>query len=149
VKAALAVALALLAAPVAVAQGGPRTPAVELRFDGIFPRGAVTTQAGLGVARALTRNVGVQLVIAGGITRRDDVDDPRASARSDLLARFAPPPSRPGAWSAYASAGVSALFERERTGRAVLALLVGARGRRAFVEGGLGGGLRLGGGVLF
>jgi hypothetical protein len=149
VRAALAVAFVLFATHVAVAQERPRTPGIELRLDGIFPRGAVTTHGGLGLARVLTRNVGAQLVVAGGITKREDADDPRASARADLLARFAPPPSRPGAWSAYASAGVSALFERETSGRAVLVLLVGARGRRAFVDAGVGGGVRVGGGVVF
>lgn len=79
---------------------------------------------------------------------REATDDDRASARADVLARFAPPLAG-NSWGAYASGGVSGLFERGARGRAVLVLLVGARGRRAFIEGGLGGGARVGGGVRF
>jgi hypothetical protein len=80
---------------------------------------------------------------------RDAQDDASASARADVVARFAPSPANRNAWGAYASGGVSGLFERGARGRAVLVLLAGARGRRAFIEGGLGGGARLGGGVRF
>jgi hypothetical protein len=44
---------------------------------------------------------------------------------------------------------VGGLFERGATGKAVLVLLAGVRGRRAFVEVGLGGGVRLGAGLRF
>jgi hypothetical protein len=116
--------------------------------DGILARHVATTHIGLGVTRRTSRNLELQLVAGGGVTFRDD-DDSRRSARADVLARFAPAPVSPSAWGAYASAGVGALVERGARGRAVLVLLVGVRGRRAFFEAGLGGGLRLGLGARF
>jgi hypothetical protein len=101
----------------------------------------------VGLARQASRNLEMALVLGGGITVRDELDDPRASARADVVARFAPAPASATAWSAYASAGVGGLFERGTTGRAVLVLVAGVRGRRAFVEVGLGGGVRLGAGL--
>jgi hypothetical protein len=89
----------------------------------------------------------LQVVVGGGVTTRDDQDDASASARGDVLARFAPPPANRNRWGAYAAGGVSALVERGERGRAVLVLVVGARGRRGFVEAGLGGGFRLGAGL--
>jgi hypothetical protein len=147
VRGALVVALAILAPRLATAQGTPRPLAVEARLDAILARRVTTTHIGLGLTRPASRNLEMQLVAAGGVTMRDELNDARASARADVLARFAPAPVNRNAWSAYASGGVGGLFERGARGRAVLVLLVGARGRRGFVEAGLGGGLRVGAGL--
>lgn len=149
-RAAAVVALGLLAARVLPAQA-PSAPAValEARVDAIVASRVTTTHLGLGLTRRTSRNLELSLTIGGGVTVRDERDDATASARADVLARFAPLPVRPDQWSAYAAGGVSALVERGAHGRAVLALVVGARGRRAFVEAGLGGGLRVGAGVRF
>jgi hypothetical protein len=144
------VALTLLFASVAAAQTPTARPLTfETRVDGIFGRSITTTHVGLGVTRRASRSFDVQAIVAGGLTMRDDTDDATASARADVLARFAPRPIGPNQWSAYAAGGVSTLVERRARGRAVLALLVGARWRRTFVEAGLGGGLRVGAGIRF
>ncbi|HEY7408890.1 MAG TPA: hypothetical protein VH638_11545 [Gemmatimonadaceae bacterium] len=148
-RGALLVALAILAPRAATAQVATRSLAIEARADGIVARRATATHIGMGVARQASRNLEMALVLAGGVTTRDELDDPRASGRADVLARFAPAPASATAWSAYASAGVGGLFERGATGKAVLVLLAGVRGRRAFVEVGLGGGVRLGAGLRF
>ena len=144
------VAVALLVARVASAQA-PRAPAVafEARVDAIVASRGTTTHLGLGLTRTASRNLELSLAVGGGVSVRDDQDDVRPSARADVLARFAPLPDNRNQWSAYAAGGVSALLERGARGRAVLALVVGARGRRTFLEAGLGGGLRLGAGVRF
>ncbi len=115
-------------------------------MDGILARHETVTHIGLGLTRPMSRNLDVQLVVAAGATVRED-DDPRASGRADLLARFAPAPVSANAWSAYASAGAGALVERDVTGRAVLVVLLGIRKGDGFFEAGLGGGVRLGIGV--
>lgn len=149
-RGALVVALALLIARTATAQTpSARRLAFEARLDAILASRVTTTHVGLGLARAATRSVELQVVVGGGITTRGGQDDASASARADILARFAPLPADRNRWGAYAAGGVSALVERGTRGRAVLALLVGARGRRSFVEVGLGGGLRLGAGLRF
>ena len=145
-RGAAVIALALLAR-VGAAQAPARSSAIEARLDAIFAKHATTTHAALGLTRPTSRNLELQLVLGGGVTMRDAQDDARASARADILARFAPPPASRDAWSAYASGGVSGLFERGVEGRGVLVLLVGARGRRAFVEAGVGGGVRIGAGL--
>jgi hypothetical protein len=148
VRGAVVVALALFIARVSTAQApSARSVAFEARVDGILASRVTTTHVGLGVARAATRSVELQVVVGGGITTRGGQDGASASARADILARFAPLPADRNRWGAYAAGGVSALVERGTHGRAVLALLVGARGRRSFVEVGLGGGFRIGGGV--
>jgi hypothetical protein len=142
------VALVLLVARVSTAQTPTVRPvALEVRFDGILANRLTTTHLGLGVTRAASRNLELAVVMAGGITLRDGEDDAHASGRADALARFAPLPANRNRWNAYAAGGVSALVERGARGRAVLAILVGVRGRRGFVEAGLGGGLRLGVGL--
>lgn len=147
-RGAAVVALALVAR-LGAAQAPTRSASIEVRLDGIFAKDAATTHAALGLTRPASRNLELEMVLGGGVTTRDEQDDARASARADILARFAPPPSSRDAWSAYASGGVSGLFERGVKGRGVLVLLLGARGRRAFVEAGVGGGLRVGAGLRF
>ena len=147
-RGAAVVALALLAR-VGAAQVPPRSAAIEVRVDGIFGQDVATAHAGLGLIRPASRNFELELVLGGGMTTRDEQDESRASARADILARFAPPPASRDAWSAYAAGGVGGLFERGVKGRGAIILLVGARGRRTFVEAGLGGGLRLGAGGRF
>jgi hypothetical protein len=143
-------ALALLIAPVVAAQTPAARPLTfETRIDGIFGRRVTTTHVGLGVTRRASRSFDIQAVVGGGFTIRDETNDATASARADVLARFAPQPVSRNRWSAYAAGGVSALVERHARGRAVLALLVGASWRRAFVEAGLGGGVRVGAGLRF
>jgi hypothetical protein len=150
VRGAALVALALLVARISTAQAPSARPlSFEARLDGILASRITTTHLGLGLTKAALRNLELSVAIGGGVTLRDERDDANASARADVLARFAPPPANPNRWSAYAAGGVSALVERGTRGRAVLALVIGARGRRAFVEAGLGGGLRVGGGVRF
>lgn len=144
-RGAVVVALAVIVTRTVAAQA--RSIACDARVDGIFTHGAATTHLGLGVARPLSRNIGIQLVIAGGATRSDD--DSNASARADVLARFAPAPTNTNAWAAYANAGVGALVQREAKGRAVLVTLIGMQRRGGFVEAGLGGGLRVGAGLRF
>jgi hypothetical protein len=141
-------ALAILVARTSTAQVPSARPvALEARLDGIVASRATTTHAGLGLTRPASRNFELEVVVGGGVTMRDERDDARASARADILARFAPLPADRNRWGAYAAGGVSALVERGARGRAVLALLVGARRRRGFVEAGLGGGLRVGVGL--
>jgi hypothetical protein len=140
------VGIALLWAPAAAAQAGGRSSAFELRMDGIIARQATVTHIGLGLTRSMSRNLDVQLVVGAGATVRED-DDPRASGRADLLARFAPASASANAWGVYASGGASALVERDAKGRAVLVLLLGIRKGDGFFEAGLGGGVRLGIGV--
>lgn len=115
-------------------------------MDGILARRATATQVGVGVARPMSRNIDLQLVVGAGATVGED-EDPRASGRADILARFAPAPASSNAWSAYASAGASTLVERDAQGRAVLVVLLGVRKGDGFFEAGLGGGVRLGIGV--
>lgn len=144
------VALTLLLAGVATAQEPSARPITfEARLDGILASRVTTTHAGLGLTGSASRNLELQVVLGGGVTMRDEQDDVSASARADVLARFAPAPANRTRWGAYAAGGVSALVERGARGRAVLTLLVGARGRRTFVEAGLGGGFRFGAGVRF
>ncbi|HZO18720.1 MAG TPA: hypothetical protein VFB46_07030 [Gemmatimonadaceae bacterium] len=146
----LLIAVALLVARSAATQTPAERPlALEARFDGIFARRVTTTHAGLGVTRAASRNLELQIVLAGGVTMRGDNDDRNASGRADVLARFAPRPTRRDAWAAYGGGGASVLVEKTARGRAVLAIVVGVRGRRQFVEMGLGGGFRAGAGVRF
>ena len=142
-------ALAVLVARSSTAQVPSAGVSFEARLDGIVASAVTTTHVGLGLTRHASRNLEVHVVVAGGVTMRDGRDDATASARGDVLARFAPRPANRNQWGAYAAAGVSAFVERGARGHAVLALMVGARGRRAFVEAGLGGGLRLGAGVRF
>jgi hypothetical protein len=150
VRGTVLVALALLVPRVAIAQGSAARPlTLAARLDGIVASRHTTTHIGLGLTRAASRNLELEVVAAGGVTMRDAPDDRSASARGDVLVRFAPARGTRSRWSAYAAGGISALVERGTRGRAVLALLVGARGRRAFVEAGLGGGVRLGAGVRF
>lgn len=141
---------ALLLARVSAAQVPVARPVTfEARFDGIFARRVTTTHAGLGVTRTASRNLELQLVLGGGVTMRDDRDDEQPSGRADVFARFAPRPTRRDAWTAYGGGGASVLVERHARGRAVLAIVAGIRGRRQFVEIGLGGGFRAGAGVRF
>ena len=142
--------LALLIGRVSSAQAPTaRSVAFEARLDGILASRVTTAHLGFAAARAASRNLELALVIAGGSTIRDERNDANASARADVLARFAPPPANRNRWGAYAAGGVSTIVEQNARGRAVLVLVVGARGRRAFYELGLGGGLRVGGGVRF
>ena len=140
------VAIALLLPAAVVAQTPARSSAFELRMDGILARRATMTHLGLGVTRPMSRNVQLQVVVGAGATVREG-DDPRASGRADLHARFAPAPASASAWSAYASAGAGVLVERDIEGRALLVLLLGVRKGDGFFEAGLGGGVRLGIGV--
>ena len=149
-RGAAVIILTLLVARSSAAQApGTRSAGLEVRLDGIVASRATAAHAGLGLTRRAARHLEVQLVGAGGVTVRDGSDDTNASGRADLLARFAPLPDDPTRWGAYAGGGISALMERGARGRAVLALVIGARNRRLFVEAGLGGGVRLGSGVRF
>jgi hypothetical protein len=149
VRGAAVVALTLVFASGSAAQApGARSMGFEARLDGIVASRATAAHAGLGLTRRAARHLEMHLVAAIGVTLRDGSDE-ATSGRADLLARFAPVPDDPTRWSAYAGGGVSALMEHGARGRAVLALVIGARNRRLFVEAGLGGGLRLGSGVRF
>jgi hypothetical protein len=149
VRCALVVALALFVVRASTAQVARRPGSVELRVDGILARRATTTHLGLGLTRAASRNLDLQLVLGGGVTLPDERDGATASGRADVLARFGPAPTNPNGWGVYVSGGVGALVERGARGRGVMVILVGARGRRAFFEAGLGGGLRVGAGLRF
>ncbi len=147
----MVIVLTLLAGRAAESQA---RSALEVRVDGIAARHVTTVHLGVGGTRVLSRNLEIQLVIAGGTAFRDGSSDNPAAGRGDLLARFAPLPADRQRWSAYVAGGLSALVERGTSGRAVLALLVGMEGGRAretrtFVELGVGGGVRLGAGVRF
>jgi hypothetical protein len=148
VRAAIVVALAVIATRTVVAQAPARATTLDVRIDGIVNPDAASTHFGLGIARPMTRNVGAQLVLGAGATLTDD-DDRHGSGRADLLVRFAPAPSSGNAWAAYANAGVGALVQRESKGRAVLVVLIGLQKRRGFLEAGLGGGVRVGAGLRF
>jgi hypothetical protein len=147
----IVIGLALLSARTAEAQ---KRGALEVRVDAIAARHVTHAHLGLGATRIVSRNLEVQLVVAGGTALRGASNGDDASGRADLLARFAPLPADGQRWSAYVAGGLSTLVERGTHGRAVLALLVGMEGGRAretrtFVELGLGGGLRAGAGVRF
>ena len=149
-RGAAVIILTLLVARSLAAQApGTRSVGFEVRLDGIVASRATAAHAGLGLTRGVVRHLEMQLVGAGGVTVRDGSDDTNTSGRADLLARFAPLPDDPTRWSAYAGGGISALMERGARGRAVMALVIGARNRRLFVEAGLGGGVRLWSGLRF
>lgn len=147
-RAAIVVALVVIGTRPAAAQAPARSTALDVRIDGIITEGAATTHLGVGVARRMSRNVGMQVVIGAGATTSGD-GDTLGSGRADVLARFAPAPANANAWAAYASAGAGAIVRRESKGSAVLVVLLGVQKRRGFVEGGLGGGVRVGAGVRF
>lgn len=144
------VALALSIPSFAVAQ---RPRALEVRADAIVAEHATVVHGGLGVLQRASRNLGFELALGAGAAWRDDVDT-RASARADIVARFAPLAVDRTRTSAYAGGGVSLLVEEQASPRVVLAVVLGveggeARRRRPFVEIGLGGGVRAGAGVRF
>lgn len=147
-RGAIVVAFSVIIARTVAAQAPARSIAFDGRLDGIITEGAATTHLGLGVARRLSRNVGVQIVVGAGATMSGD-GDTLGSGRADVLARFAPEPGNSNAWTAYANAGAGVLMHRDATGRAVLVVLLGMQKRRGFVEAGLGGGFRVGAGVRF
>ncbi|HJU69749.1 MAG TPA: hypothetical protein VJ650_16025 [Gemmatimonadaceae bacterium] len=147
-RAAIVVALAIIFTRTVAAQAPARSVAFDIRADGIITEGAGTAHLGFGVARRLSRNVGMQVVLGAGATMSGDGYS-LASGRADVLARFAPAPSSANGWAAYASAGAGAIVYRESKGDGVLVVLLGVQKRRGFLEAGLGGGLRLGAGVRF
>lgn len=145
------IALTLVSARFAESQ---KRSALEVRVDAIAATRVTNVHLGIGATRVVSRNLEIQLVIAGGTAFRRALSGDAAAGRADLLARFAPLPADRQRWSAYVAGGLSALVERGTSGRAVLALLVGMEGGRAretrnFVELGVGGGLRVGAGVRF
>jgi hypothetical protein len=148
VRAAIVVALVVIGTRTAAAQAPARSTALDVRVDGIITEGAATTHLGVGVARRMSRNVGMQVVIGAGATTSGD-GDTIGSGRADVLARFAPAPANANAWAAYASAGAGAFLRVESPGCAGLGVLLGVPSRRGVVAGGLGGGVRVGAGVRF
>ncbi len=71
------------------------------------------------------------------------------SGRIDFINRFHLDPFRESRYGPYAGGGVSTLFDKNRTGRVLLLLIVGVdgpvvRGATTSFEAGLGGGARIG-----
>ena len=146
-RGAIVVAFAVILARTVAAQAA-RSTAFDIRADGIITEGEGTAHLGFGVARRVSRNVGMQVVLGAGATMSGD-GYTLGSGRADVLARFAPAPGSANDWAAYANAGVGAIVYRKSKGSGVLVVLLGVQKRRGFVEAGLGGGFRVGGGVRF
>ncbi len=154
-------------APCAAAQGGkqgkaPPTlqPSVATRASMLRPGIRVDVlrsdrtlaQAGGELGVDAGRSLRLALVGAAGVARRAGSD--RASGRVEITTRFLLDPDARHRWGAYAVAGGGALYDGARW-RGILSLSVGMEhrvasgggGPRPFVELGLGGGVRLGGGL--
>lgn len=126
-------------------------PRAELRVDYLGPR-PHAMQAGLGVNFAAGTYVRLELVGAGGASWHDRRS--AASARADLIARFAFDPFRERRWGLSAGGGLSArydgdAFDGPRPWRALIALVLDLEGPRAggfapAFQLGLGGGVRAG-----
>ena len=139
----------VVAPPHARAQqrSGPRP---EIRVDAIDIRSphAGTVHAGAGLGLALGYYGRLDLVAAGGITRRLDVDN--ESGRVDVIGRFLVDPFREMRWGLSIGGGASVLFVAGEGERGYLVLVVDVEApplRRAVVPAfqiGLGGGVRVG-----
>jgi hypothetical protein len=149
----LASAIALLGARPARAQNaaGGRRPRVEARVDYIGPR-PHTVHGGAGVNVPVGTYLRVSLIGAGGTSWHDERT--AASARADVIGRFAFDPFRERRWGLSAGGGLSVRYDqgasaRRERWRALVALIVDLEGPRTSavapaIQIGLGGGFRVG-----
>lgn len=136
-------ALTLLAASSLFAQGSRIVP--EGRLDAIIAR-RTAVQPAIGADIALSPEIHLELAAGLGISAGSGSG---VSARTDAIARFLVDPGHTLHWSPYVGGGIGARYDRGPDWRGVAILVVGASGRPhgswiPFVEGGFGGGVRLG-----
>lgn len=144
--------LALVLPSTACAQQQPGRsyfPPLELRVDAIDVSSASsgTLQGGAGANVPLGYYVRLELVGAGGVTRRDSVN--YNSGRVDALARFLFDPFNDVPWGLSIGGGMSAIFEQGTTTREYLVVVVDLEAPHIAsitpaLQVGLGGGLRVG-----
>jgi len=143
--------LALALAPAARAQQAARrtSPPLELRADAIDPRSTRngTLQAGVGVNIPLGSYMRLELDGAGGVTRREEVD--QHSGRGDAIARFLLDPFAESSWGLSIGGGMSVLFADGAQTRGYLVVVADLEAPRIgalvpALQVGLGGGLRVG-----
>ena len=119
-----------------------QSPVVEVRVDAIVSKTAAI-HGGVGVMVPTGTYLRSGLVGAIG-SSRDGI-----SGRLDFINRFHLDPFRESRWAPYAGGGVSARFDADRKQRVYLMILMGidgpaAKGITTTLEGGLGGGGRIG-----
>jgi hypothetical protein len=124
-------------------------PPLELRVDAIDVRSVSsgTLHGGVGANVPLGTYVRLEIDGAGGITRRDSVDN--NSARVDALARFLLDPFNDSPWGLSIGGGMSALFEAGARTREYLVVVADLEAPRIgavtpALQLGLGGGVRVG-----
>lgn len=124
-------------------------PPLELRIDAIdvSSAGSGTLQGGVGANVPLGYYVRLELVGAGGITKRDSLN--HNSARIDGLARFLLDPFNDAPWGLSIGGGLSAMFEQGATTREYLVVVIDLEaphvsGVTPALQLGLGGGFRAG-----
>ena len=142
------VALALVAS-LAQAQA-PVRPQPELRVDVIDVRsdrrGTVHAGAGIGLPLGYYARLGV--VLAGGVTQRDDAT--LGSGRLDLVTRFLFDPFREARWGLSVGGGMTVSYVAQEEWRELVLVLIDVEAppvRRRLVPAiqlGLGGGARVG-----
>ena len=124
-------------------------PPLELRVDAIDVSSASsgTLQGGVGVNIPLGYYVRLEIDGAGGVTRRENVNE--NSARVDGLARFLLDPFNDAPWGLSIGGGMSAMFEQGTTTREYLVVVVDLETPHIgsvtpVLQLGLGGGFRAG-----
>ena len=124
-------------------------PPIELRVDAIDVRStdSGTLHLGAGLNLPLGYYVRLEIVGAGGVTRRDSLD--HASGRADVLARFLLDPFAESAWGLSIGGGMSALFAANARTHEYLVVVADLEAPRIgpvvpAVQLGLGGGVRIG-----
>jgi hypothetical protein len=148
----LALAAPVAATPVAAQQAAPRArPRAEVRVD-YLASDTDALHAGLGINVPLGTYVRVGVVGAGGVSWHDGRSV--ASARADVIGRFAFDPFRERRWGVSAGGGLTVRYDGELPGdrdrwRLLLAILVDLEGPRLgplapALQLGLGGGVRVG-----
>ena len=142
--------VALVVAPPRARAQQRSTPRPEIRVDAIDIRSRQTgtLHAGAGLGLPLGYYGRLDLVAAGGITRRLQVDN--GSGRADVIGRFLVDPFREMRWGLSIGGGASVAYVAGDEVREYLVLVVDVEApplRRAVVPAfqvGLGGGVRVG-----
>ncbi len=119
----------------------------ELRSDGIFATQAAWL-AGAGVSTPLARSVTLAAAGMGAVARQTVAE----RGRLEVLGRFLLDPERQSSASVYIGGGAAAVIRDDHRWTGVLTVMVGVELGRArrwvpFVETGVGGGVRVAGGV--
>ena len=124
-------------------------PPLELRVDAIDVRSAEsgTLHAGLGTNLPLGSYMRLEIVGAGGISRRDSVN--HEGGRFDVLARFLLDPFAETRWGLSIGGGLSAIFADAARTHEYLVVILDVEAPRVgkvvpAMQVGLGGGVRVG-----